>query len=85
MQLTSSDERANVVPRCRDHLRGRQFILVENLFNHQVKRKSETVVKGRAINSYTLGSRLIHGGIRLGDYEGVPSRQEVLLLEVHPF
>ncbi|KAJ8438388.1 LOW QUALITY PROTEIN: hypothetical protein Cgig2_006306 [Carnegiea gigantea] len=49
------------------NLRGHQFILIQNLFNHRVKRKSETVVKSR---------RLIHGGIRLGDYEGVPGRQE---------
>ncbi|KAJ8422439.1 hypothetical protein Cgig2_019156 [Carnegiea gigantea] len=53
-----------------------QFILVQNLFNHRVKRKSEIVVESRMINSYTFGKRLIHGGIRLGDYEGVRSRQE---------
>ncbi|KAJ8445590.1 LOW QUALITY PROTEIN: hypothetical protein Cgig2_018531 [Carnegiea gigantea] len=75
-QLASSDKRANVVLRCRHHLRRRQFTLVQNLFNHQVKRKSETVVEGRATNSYTFGRRLIHDGICLGDYEGVPSRQE---------
>ncbi|KAJ8423698.1 LOW QUALITY PROTEIN: hypothetical protein Cgig2_003382 [Carnegiea gigantea] len=68
-QLASSDERANVVPRCRHHMPWRQFILVQNLLNYQVKRKSETVVEGCMINSYTLGGRLIHGGIRLGDYE----------------
>ncbi|KAJ8451340.1 LOW QUALITY PROTEIN: hypothetical protein Cgig2_014112 [Carnegiea gigantea] len=56
--------------------RAEQFILVQNLFNHWVKRKSKTIVESRVINSYTLGRRLIHGGIRLGDYKGVPSRHE---------
>ena len=73
------------MPRGRHHLRGRQFILVQNLLNHQVKRKSETIVEGRAINNYTFGRRLIHGGIRLRDYEGVSNRQEVLFFEGHPF
>ncbi|KAJ8449182.1 LOW QUALITY PROTEIN: hypothetical protein Cgig2_027184 [Carnegiea gigantea] len=52
------------------NLCGRQFILVQNLFNHPVKRKSETVVESHTINSYTFGRRLIHGGVCLGDYEG---------------
>ncbi|KAJ8434212.1 hypothetical protein Cgig2_015701 [Carnegiea gigantea] len=54
------------------NLHGHQFILVQNLFNHQVKRKSETIVESRTINSYTFGGWLIHGGIRLGDYEERP-------------
>jgi len=83
--LVSSDERANVVPRCSHHLRGHQFIFVQNLFNHQEKRKSGTVVKGRATNSCTFDRRLIHDGIRLRDYEGVPSRQDVFLFKGHPF
>ncbi|KAJ8423209.1 LOW QUALITY PROTEIN: hypothetical protein Cgig2_006762 [Carnegiea gigantea] len=60
------------------HLRGRQFILVQNLLNHRVKKQSETIVEGRTINSYIFDRRLIHGGIRLKDYESVSSRQEVL-------
>ncbi|KAJ8452430.1 hypothetical protein Cgig2_000019 [Carnegiea gigantea] len=63
-------------PYGRHHLHGRQFILVQNLLNHRVKRKSETIVEGRVINSYTFSKRLIHGRIRLRDYEGVSSRQE---------
>ncbi|KAJ8432898.1 LOW QUALITY PROTEIN: hypothetical protein Cgig2_014485 [Carnegiea gigantea] len=59
------------------NLRGRQLILVLNLFNHQVKRKSETVVESCAIDCYTFGRWLIHGCIHLGNYEGVPCRQEV--------
>ncbi|KAJ8423819.1 hypothetical protein Cgig2_017382 [Carnegiea gigantea] len=47
-----------------------------NVRDEQVKRKSETVVENCMINSYTFGRQLIYGGIRLGDYEGVPSRQE---------
>ncbi|KAJ8429993.1 hypothetical protein Cgig2_033918 [Carnegiea gigantea] len=58
------------------NLRRRLFILVQNLFNHRVKRKSETVVESRVINIYTFGGWLIHGGIHLRDYKGVPSRQE---------
>jgi len=65
-------------------LRGCQFILVQNLINHLVKRKSETIVKSRAINNYIFGGWLVHIGIRLGDYEGVPGRQELLLLEGCP-
>jgi len=53
---------------------------VQNLFNHRVKRTSETVVESHVINSYTFGGWLIHGSIHLEDYEGVPNRQEVLLL-----
>ncbi|KAJ8447061.1 hypothetical protein Cgig2_025438 [Carnegiea gigantea] len=55
------------------NLRGRQLILVQNLFNHRVKRKSKTIVESRTINSYTFGGRLIHDGICLGDYEGYPA------------
>ncbi|KAJ8445063.1 LOW QUALITY PROTEIN: hypothetical protein Cgig2_022583 [Carnegiea gigantea] len=39
-------------------------------------RESETVVESRMINCYTFGGWLIHGCIRLGDYEGVPYRRE---------
>ncbi|KAJ8448912.1 hypothetical protein Cgig2_030768 [Carnegiea gigantea] len=42
----------------------------------QVKKKSETVVESRAINSYTFRGRLIYSGIRLRDHEGIPDRQE---------
>ncbi|KAJ8433873.1 hypothetical protein Cgig2_021256 [Carnegiea gigantea] len=52
---------------------------------HRVKRKSETVVESRAINNYTFGGRLIHGGIRLGDYEGVPNRQELGIVISHGY
>ncbi|KAJ8438375.1 LOW QUALITY PROTEIN: hypothetical protein Cgig2_006293 [Carnegiea gigantea] len=55
-----------------------QFILVQNLFNHRVKRKSEIIVESRTINCYTIGARLVHGRIRLGDYEG-PSWDEELV------
>ncbi|KAJ8431068.1 LOW QUALITY PROTEIN: hypothetical protein Cgig2_017064 [Carnegiea gigantea] len=46
-----------------------------NLFNHRMKRKSETVVKSYAINNYTFCGRLVHCGICLGDHEeGTTSR-----------
>ncbi|KAJ8432237.1 LOW QUALITY PROTEIN: hypothetical protein Cgig2_007638 [Carnegiea gigantea] len=38
-------------------------------------RKSGTIVESRAINNYTFGGRLIHGGIHLRDYKGVPGWQ----------
>ncbi|KAJ8433990.1 LOW QUALITY PROTEIN: hypothetical protein Cgig2_012683 [Carnegiea gigantea] len=41
-----------------------------------VKRKSKAVVESRVINSYTFRGQLIHGGICLGDHEGIPDRQE---------
>ncbi|KAJ8429208.1 hypothetical protein Cgig2_012336 [Carnegiea gigantea] len=68
------------------NLRGRRFILVQNLFNHRVKRKSETIIESHAINSYTFGRRLIHGGIRLGDYEGgIASRGSSSLAQEQPW
>ncbi|KAJ8445072.1 hypothetical protein Cgig2_022592 [Carnegiea gigantea] len=70
--------------RAEHNLYGRQFVHVQNLFNHQVKRKSKTVVESQAINCYTFSGRLIHGCIRLEDYEGVPCRQEILLLKGRP-
>ncbi|KAJ8446501.1 LOW QUALITY PROTEIN: hypothetical protein Cgig2_027463 [Carnegiea gigantea] len=36
----------------------------------------EIVVEYRAINCYTFGMGLVHGCIGLGDYEGIPCRQE---------
>ncbi|KAJ8430669.1 hypothetical protein Cgig2_033825 [Carnegiea gigantea] len=42
-----------------------------DLYNHRMKGKSEAVVKGRAIDSYTFCRRLIHSGIGLGDHEGI--------------
>jgi len=51
----------------------------------RVKRKLETVVESCTISSYTFGEWIIHVSIRLRDYEGVPSRQEVLLLKGYPF
>ncbi|KAJ8429887.1 LOW QUALITY PROTEIN: hypothetical protein Cgig2_014167 [Carnegiea gigantea] len=71
VQFAGYDERAN-------------FILIQNLFNHRVKKKPEIVVESCVINNYTFGGWLIHGGIRLGDYEGVPGRQEVLLIKGRP-
>ncbi|KAJ8428286.1 hypothetical protein Cgig2_027418 [Carnegiea gigantea] len=53
-----------------------QLVLVQNLFNYPVKREPETVVESRAINCYTFGGRLIHGCIRLRDYESTPCTQE---------
>ena len=35
------------------------------------EKELETVVKSRAINSYTFRWQLIHGGICLGDNEGI--------------
>ncbi|KAJ8433388.1 hypothetical protein Cgig2_019178 [Carnegiea gigantea] len=66
------------------NLRGRQFALVQNLFNHRVKRESETIVESHAINCYTFGEWLVHGCIHLGDYKRLPCRQQVLLLEDRP-
>ncbi|KAJ8441280.1 LOW QUALITY PROTEIN: hypothetical protein Cgig2_013695 [Carnegiea gigantea] len=42
---------------------------------HEAKRSCQAV-EGCAINSYTFGTRLIHGGIRLRNCVGVPRRQE---------
>ncbi|KAJ8438045.1 hypothetical protein Cgig2_014174 [Carnegiea gigantea] len=64
--------------------RAEPFILIQNLFNHRVKRKPETVVESCAINSYTFRGRFIHGGMRLGDHEGIPSRQEGSDCPDHP-
>ncbi|KAJ8422451.1 LOW QUALITY PROTEIN: hypothetical protein Cgig2_002965 [Carnegiea gigantea] len=47
------------------NLCGCQFVLVQNLFSHQVKRKSETIVESHAINCYTFDGWLIHGCICL--------------------
>ncbi|KAJ8426093.1 hypothetical protein Cgig2_006574 [Carnegiea gigantea] len=41
----------------------------QDLFNHRMKRKSETIVKSQAINSYAFCGRLIHCGIRVEDRE----------------
>ncbi|KAJ8421604.1 hypothetical protein Cgig2_025733 [Carnegiea gigantea] len=54
----------------------RQFILVHDLYNHRMNRKTEIVVKGRVVDRYTFYGWLIHSGIRLGDHEGIPGRQE---------
>ncbi|KAJ8431709.1 LOW QUALITY PROTEIN: hypothetical protein Cgig2_005216 [Carnegiea gigantea] len=54
------------------NLRRRQFIYVQNFFNHWVKRKLETIVESCTINIYTFGGRLIHCSICIGDYKGVP-------------
>ncbi|KAJ8444875.1 hypothetical protein Cgig2_029806 [Carnegiea gigantea] len=58
------------------NLRRRQLILVQNLFDYQVKREPKTIVETRAVDRYTFYGRLVHGRIRLGDYEGIPRRQE---------
>ncbi|KAJ8427573.1 LOW QUALITY PROTEIN: hypothetical protein Cgig2_021718 [Carnegiea gigantea] len=55
------------------NLCGRQFVLIQNLFNHRVKRKSETIVESRAINCYTFGGRLVHDSIRLGNTKVYPA------------
>ncbi|KAJ8427426.1 hypothetical protein Cgig2_019038 [Carnegiea gigantea] len=47
-----------------------------DLYNHRMKRKSETVVKSRTINDNTFYGRLIHYGIRLRDHEGISSGQK---------
>ncbi|KAJ8439390.1 LOW QUALITY PROTEIN: hypothetical protein Cgig2_021804 [Carnegiea gigantea] len=43
-----------------------------------VKGESETVVKSRMINCYTLGGRFVHDRIRLKKYEGIPRRRYCL-------
>ncbi|KAJ8419438.1 hypothetical protein Cgig2_027358 [Carnegiea gigantea] len=53
-----------------------RFVLVQDLYNHKMKGETETIVKGRTIDHYTFCKQLIHGGIRLKDHEGIPSRQE---------
>ncbi|KAJ8431115.1 hypothetical protein Cgig2_004706 [Carnegiea gigantea] len=45
--------------------------------SERIKGKLETVVKGCVIARYRFCGRLIHGGIRLGDHEGIPGRQKI--------
>ncbi|KAJ8446512.1 hypothetical protein Cgig2_027474 [Carnegiea gigantea] len=61
-----------------------QTLCHDDIFNHRMKGKPETVIKSRTINDNALCGRLIHCGIRLGDYEGIPGKQKLLLLEGRP-
>ncbi|KAJ8434639.1 hypothetical protein Cgig2_032917 [Carnegiea gigantea] len=69
-QFTSCDERAIVVPGHGHNLYRCQLVLVQNLPDHGMQGKMEAVVKGYPVYRYTLGGRLIHGGIWLGNHEG---------------
>ncbi|KAJ8430911.1 LOW QUALITY PROTEIN: hypothetical protein Cgig2_015393 [Carnegiea gigantea] len=44
--------------------------------------KSEIVVESHAITSYTFRGQLIHGGILLGNHEGIPSRDDLWVREM---
>ncbi|KAJ8437860.1 hypothetical protein Cgig2_002994 [Carnegiea gigantea] len=44
-----------------------------NLPDHGMRRKTETIVEGCPVYCYTLGGRLIHGGVWLGNHEEVLS------------
>ncbi|KAJ8431171.1 LOW QUALITY PROTEIN: hypothetical protein Cgig2_019847 [Carnegiea gigantea] len=60
------------------------WIVCRRLNAHAKQKQPQIVVNSCTINNYTFWGRLIYGGIRLEDHEGIPGRQKALLLEGKP-
>ncbi|KAJ8435396.1 LOW QUALITY PROTEIN: hypothetical protein Cgig2_009647 [Carnegiea gigantea] len=67
----------NVVPGRGHNLRWCELVLIQDLLDLWVQRKTKPVVKGCPVYDYTLGGRLIHGSIRFGKHEGALCGQEL--------